>query len=167
MELDDIAQVQAIDRLSFSIPWPVTSYRFELLENPGSVLWVAEHCLEGETKIVGMIVVWLILDEAHIATIAVHPEFRGQGIGRELLAQALREAIERGAVESMLEVRANNLVAQEIYKDFGYKVVGHRSHYYRDNLEDAVLMSVRNLDRSYLAWLKDGKWKPASQNNKR
>lgn len=165
MELDDLEQVQAIDRISFSIPWPATSYRFELLENPGSILWVAENHLEGERRqLVGMIVVWMILDEAHIATIAVHPEYRGRGIGRELLALALREAIQHGAVESMLEVRANNLIAQALYRDFGYEIVGRRSRYYQDNHEDAVLMSVRNLNQDYLDWLVNGKWKTGSQN---
>jgi ribosomal-protein-alanine N-acetyltransferase len=166
MELDDLEQVQAIDRLSFSIPWPTTSYRFELLENPGSILWVAENQIQGGSReIVGMIVVWMILDEAHIATIAVHPEYRGRGIGRELLAIALREAIEHGALESLLEVRANNLVAQALYRDFGFEIVGRRSRYYKDNQEDAVLMSVRNLDRGYLEWLNTGKWKPGNRTN--
>ena len=166
MELDDLEQIQVIDHLSFSIPWPATSYRFELLENPGSILWVAEHHSgEGSREIVGMIVVWMILDEAHIATIAVHPQYRGRRIGRELLAVALQEAIEHGAVVSMLEVRANNLVAQALYQDFGFVIVGRRPRYYQDNQEDAVLMSIRNLDRGYLEWLKGGKWKPGSVND--
>jgi ribosomal-protein-alanine N-acetyltransferase len=164
MEIDDVEQVQAIDRLSFSIPWPETSYHFELLKNPGSILWVAEYHSEGgKRQIVGMIVIWMILDEAHIATIAVHPEYRSQGIGRKLLALALREAIEHGAVESMLEVRANNLVAQALYKDFGYEIVGRRPRYYQDNQEDAVLMSVKNIDQDYLEWLTDGEWKTGSR----
>lgn len=162
MELDDLQQVQEIDRLSFSIPWPSTSYQFELLENPGSILWVAEdHSREGKSQVVGMIVVWMILDEAHIATIAVHPEYRGRGIGRELLAVALQEAIRNGAQEAMLEVRANNQTAQALYRDFGFVIVGRRLRYYKDNQEDAVLMSVTNLDPHYLEWLNGGKWKPA------
>jgi ribosomal-protein-alanine N-acetyltransferase len=167
MELDDLEQVQAIDHLSFSIPWPATSYRFELLENPGSILWVAEyHAQQGKREIVGMIVVWKIMDEAHVATIAVHPDYRGRGIGRKLLAVALREAIENGAVEAMLEVRANNLAAQALYRDFGFEIVGRRSRYYADNKEDAVLMGVKNLDQGHLEWLKEAKWKPGSRNVK-
>jgi [ribosomal protein S18]-alanine N-acetyltransferase len=154
MELDDLGQVQEIDRLSFSIPWPPSSYRFEIRENPGSILWVAEaNQLSGEKAVVGMIVVWMILDEAHIATIAVHPDYRGRRIGRGLLAVALKEAIEKGAVESTLEVRANNLVAQAVYREFGYKVTGRRPRYYKDNQEDAVLMTLHTLDKSYSQWL--------------
>lgn len=162
MELDDLEQIQEIDRLSFSIPWPSSSYRFELLENPGSILWVAEdQSSGGKGRVVGMIVVWLILDEAHIATIAVHPEYRGKGIGRELLAGALEESMQRGAREAMLEVRANNQTAQALYRDFGFTIVGRRPRYYKDNQEDAVLMSIINMDPHYLEWLKNGKWKEA------
>jgi [ribosomal protein S18]-alanine N-acetyltransferase len=161
MELEDLELIQEIDRLSFSTPWPSTSYRFEIRENPSSILWVAETTrLPGQKEVVGMIVVWMILDEAHIATIAVHPDYRGRGIGRELLAAALKEAIGRGAVESTLEVRANNRAAQSLYQDFGFKVTGRRPRYYQDNQEDAVLMSVYNLNESYLKWLDDEKWKP-------
>ena len=85
MMLDDIEQVVAIDRVSFSLPWPERSFRFELTDNPASRCWVAE--VDG--KIVGMIVVWLIVDEVHVATIATHPEFRRQGIAKNLLSYAL------------------------------------------------------------------------------
>ncbi len=63
---------------------------------------------EGET-IVGALVIWLIVDEAHIATIAVHPNYRHRGIGRRLLVEGLLQAAGRGAVKSLLEVRSGNL----------------------------------------------------------
>ena len=85
MTLDDISQVVAIDKVSFSLPWPERSFRFEITDNPASRAWVAE--LDG--RIVGMIVAWLLVDEAHIATIAAHPEFRRQGIASRLLIHAL------------------------------------------------------------------------------
>ena len=161
MELDDLEQVQEIDRLSFSTPWPPTSYRFEIRENPGSILWIAETINQsGEKKVIGMIVVWMIVDEAHVATIAVHPDHRGRGIGRRLLAIALKEAIGKGAVESTLEVRANNHVAQALYQEFGYKVTGRRPRYYQDNQEDAILMAVDQLNGRYSQWLEDEKSKP-------
>jgi [ribosomal protein S18]-alanine N-acetyltransferase len=154
MELEDLDQVREIDRLSFSLPWPPTSYRFEIRENLGSILWVAESTsLPGERTVVGMIVVWMIMDEAHIATIAVHPDYRGRRIGRGLLAVALKEAIQKGAVESTLEVRANNFAAQAVYREFGYQVTGLRPQYYKDNQEDAVLMTLHTLDDGYSHWL--------------
>jgi ribosomal-protein-alanine N-acetyltransferase len=93
-----------------------------------------------------MIVIWLILGEAHIATLAVHPDFRGRGTGSQLLEVALQEARNKGAREAMLEVRASNHVAQALYDGYGFEVVYRRSRYYRDNNEDALLMNLENLD---------------------
>ncbi|MGE5223163.1 MAG: ribosomal protein S18-alanine N-acetyltransferase [Omnitrophica WOR_2 bacterium] len=154
MTIDDLEQVHAIDVLSFALPWPSSSYRFELLENPASLSWVAETILPGgKRRVVGMSVIWLVKDEAHIATIAIHPDFRGRGIGRKLLAEVLRESIAGGAKQATLEVRANNVVAQNLYKDFGFEVVNRRLRYYSDNNEDALMMTVNDLDEDYLDWL--------------
>jgi len=138
MMLDDIERVVAIDRVSFSLPWPERSFRFELTDNPASRCWVAE--VDG--KIVGMIVVWLIVDEVHVATIATHPEFRRQGIAKNLLSYALQYMSTEGAQSSFLEVRASNLAAQDLYRKFGFEESGVRRRYYRDNDEDAILMTL-------------------------
>ena len=142
MTIDDIEQVIAIDRMSFSLPWPERSFRFELTDNPASRCWVAE--MDG--KLVGIIVVWLIVDEAHVATIATHPDFRRQGVAKKLLSHALRELSYEGAQSSFLEVRASNVVAQEMYRKFGFEESGVRPRYYRDNDEDAFLMTLESLD---------------------
>ncbi len=64
-----------------------------------------------------MAVVWIVIDVAHIATIAIHPEFRGYGYGKKLLAEALRQSIQRGAILATLEVRENNLLCPtDVYK---------------------------------------------------
>jgi len=158
MQTGDLVQVQSIDRDSFSLPWPTSAYNYEL-SNPQSLLWVAE--IPGEVsppKIVGMIVLWLIVDEAHVATLAVEPEYRQQGIGRRLLATALREAAHKGLREATLEVRANNLVAQRLYQKFMFETVGFRPHYYRDNNEDALIMTMKNLGETFLDWLDSLDW---------
>jgi ribosomal-protein-alanine N-acetyltransferase len=140
--------------MSFSMPWPVSAYNYELNENPLSLLWVAETgSPDHDRRIVGLVVIWLILDEAHIATIAVHPDYRGQGIARRLVRVALKEAILKGMGEATLEVRANNLAAQNLYRRFGFEIVGQRPRYYRDNNEDAIIMTVSNLGQAYLDWL--------------
>ena len=146
MTVDDIPAVVDLDQKSFSLPWPERSFRFELTDNPASRCWVAE--LDG--KVVGMIVVWLIVDEAHVATLATHPDYRRRGIGRRLLAHALRHIMEDGARSSFLEVRESNLAAQEMYREFGYEVTGRRRRYYRDNDEDAILMSLDSLNAERL-----------------
>ena len=142
MTMDDIEQVLAIDRVSFSLPWPERSFRFELTDNPASRCWVAE--MDG--KLVGMIVAWLIVSEVHVATLATHPDFRRQGIAKKLLAYTLRELRNEGAQSSFLEVRASNFAAQEMYRKFGYEESGVRPRYYRDNDEDALPMTLESLD---------------------
>ncbi len=143
MTLDDLPSVIELDTLSFSLPWPERSFRFELTDNPASRCWVVE--LDG--KVVGMIVAWLLVDEAHIATIATHPDHRRQGIARNLLTYALRYMSKEGAVSSLLEVRESNTAAQEMYRKFGYEAVGRRKRYYKDTNEDAILMTLNGLYR--------------------
>lgn len=168
MREQDLAQVILLDQMSFSLPWPPSAYRHELT-NPGGRAWVAEMTLTepveyrspfgdlpsfrreaGQEAVVGALVLWLIVDEAHIATIATHPQLRRNGIARELLRTALLDAAREGAQTSLLEVRAGNFPAQKLYFDFGYEVVGRRPRYYRDNFEDALLMTLPNLDISAL-----------------
>jgi ribosomal-protein-alanine N-acetyltransferase len=156
MRVDDLPQVQAIDEISFSSPWPKTAFRHELLENPNAYCWVAE--VEG--RVVALMVCWLILDEAHIATIAVHPAQRGRGISKALVVSGLLDLISKGAVSATLEVRAGNYVAQNLYRYFGFKEVGLRKSYYQDTKEDALLMTVQPLDPDYVRWLNAGAENP-------
>ena len=146
MTLEDIQAVVELDQISFSLPWPERSFRFELTDNPASRCWVAE----ADGRVVGMVVTWLFVDEAHIATIATHPEYRRQGIARKLLTYTLQSAIREGARSSFLEVRASNLPAQEMYRKFGYVEVGRRKRYYRDNDEDAILMNLEKINADRL-----------------
>lgn len=143
MTMDDLAQVVAIDQVSFSLPWPQRSFQFELTDNETARCWVVE--LDG--RVVAMIVSWMIVDELHVATIATHPEFRGRGIGKRLLLHALHAAKLEGATKSFLEVRESNHAAQAMYRSFGYVEDGRRKEYYKDNNEDAILMSLNDLDR--------------------
>ncbi|HSK88940.1 MAG TPA: ribosomal protein S18-alanine N-acetyltransferase [Anaerolineales bacterium] len=148
MTLEDIPAIIDLDQKSFSLPWPERSFRFEVTDNPASRCWVAE--LDG--KVVGMIVVWLLVDEAHVATLATHPDFRRQGVAKRLLSHALLHLIEEGAQSSFLEVRESNLAAREMYRKFGYEEAGRRRRYYRDNDEDAILMNLNSLKAERLSF---------------
>ncbi|MEW5830477.1 MAG: ribosomal protein S18-alanine N-acetyltransferase [Chloroflexota bacterium] len=164
MEPEDLELVFLLDCMSFSLPWSLNSYKFELT-NPASRPWVVEVTLPpqagpleynpphpvavsgqvrqpGEKAILAMIVLWLIMDEGHIATIAVHPEWRRMGIARKLLRHALEQAAREGARTVMLDVRDGNFPAQALYAEFGFEVVGRRPGYYKDNGEDALLMTA-------------------------
>jgi ribosomal-protein-alanine N-acetyltransferase len=143
MELGDVPAIHEIDRLSFSLPWPERSFRYEIKENPVSRGWVAET----DGRVVAMLVLWFVVDEAHIATIATHPDFRRRGIGERLMIEALKAVYLEGARRAFLEVRAGNLVAQDLYKKYGFIVDGIRLRYYKDNNEDAILMSLVDLSR--------------------
>ena len=158
MMLDDLAQVLVIDRLSFPQPWSEQSYRFELQENRHSHFIVAVAAaarsaprrwwdrLAGRRPaarlVVGYAGLWLVVDEAHINTLAVHPEWRGQGIGEQLLLALLAYARAHHALTATLEVRVGNQAAQHLYHKYGFEEVGRRPRYYRDG-EDALLMTVR------------------------
>jgi ribosomal-protein-alanine N-acetyltransferase len=151
MLLTDLKTVHALDALSFSLPWPESSYRFEVAENRNAIPLVIET-VAGE--VIGMIVTWVIIDEAHIATIAIHPDYRRLGLGKHLLAHSLLMAWDRGARLAYLEVRRGNLAAQAMYLAFGFTVVGERLRYYQDNHEDALLMTLDRIDPARMrAWL--------------
>ncbi len=146
MEEKDLQAVHEIDLLSFNLPWPERSFRFELMENQASRTWVVEVGMaDGEQRIAAMMVLWMIVDEAHIGTLATHPDLRRHGIGARLLAHGLLSAREEGAQQSLLEVRRGNLAAQALYLRFGYEVTMVRQRYYHDNGEDALLMTLPDL----------------------
>jgi ribosomal-protein-alanine N-acetyltransferase len=145
MTLADIGDVVAIDKLSFPVPWPERSYRYELTENPAAHLLVAEQHASPRSRLVGYVGLWLLVDEAHISTIAVHPTERGRGIGEALLLAGLVWAARKGAELATLEVRASNDSARMLYSKHGFRVVGRRPGYYKDNQEDAVLMTLPSL----------------------
>ena len=143
MQLEDVEQVLTIDRCSFPMPWSRRTYTNELTGSTGSILLVAEGQGEEEnSRVVGMVVVWLVLEIAHVATIAVLPEYRRQGLGGRLLAMALQRAAQKGARSATLEVRVSNTPAQDLYTAFGFERVGLRRGYYLDNSEDALLMTL-------------------------
>ena len=145
MNREDIPAVLTIDRMSFPNPWPERSYIYELNHNPNSRLFVAEAWDLGKPTVVGFIGFWFVIDEAHISTIAVHPDFRGQWIGDQLLARALDTARRMGGCLVSLEVRKSNQAALGLYQKYGFKKVGRRKGYYRDNHEDAIVMTLNDL----------------------
>ncbi|MGQ9554824.1 MAG: ribosomal protein S18-alanine N-acetyltransferase [Anaerolineae bacterium] len=144
MRIEDVERVAVIEQLSFSLPWPPDTYRRDLGEDSLAHYLVCE-CDEEQPQLVGYIGYWLIEDEAHISTIAVHPDYRRLGLGELLLANMLDDAIKRGARSSTLEVRLSNTAAQALYLKYGFRVTGKRRRYYRDNNEDALVMTIESL----------------------
>ncbi|HKZ71236.1 MAG TPA: ribosomal protein S18-alanine N-acetyltransferase [Anaerolineales bacterium] len=139
MALADIPAVMEIDRQSFTLPWSENSFRKEVTQNEQAHFFVA---VEGDQRVIGFAGYWYIVDECHISTIAVHPGWRRRGIGEMLLVVALKHAVSLGAVMATLEVRDSNKAAIHLYYKYGFVGVGLRRRYYRDNGDDAVLMTA-------------------------
>ncbi len=106
--------------------------------------------------ILGFAGMWVLLDEAHVTTIGVDPEWQGRGLGEFLFVTLFDEAIQRGATWVTLEVRVTNHTAQSLYRKYGFSVQGRRPRYYSDNNEDAYIMWSESLrDPEYRQRLKD------------
>lgn len=135
MQLSDIDEVCRIEDASFSVPWSRNSFA-EALADENNFLLVCE----ADGKIAGYADTWCVLDEATITNIAVREDLRGQGIGAQLLKEALDEAKERGISAVTLEVRKSNEPAIKLYNRFGFESVGIRPGYYEKPTEDAIIM---------------------------
>jgi ribosomal-protein-alanine N-acetyltransferase len=169
MRPEDIPQVLDIERQSFPTMWPQTTYQRELSNQLARYLVLCELPAEGadneppraaggirravqrffgglpqasKERVLGMVGLWHLIDEAHIVTIAVRPELRRQGIGEVLLVAALEAACEASQEKVTLEYRISNTVARSLYEKYGFRQVGVRAKYYSDNQEDAVLMTT-------------------------
>ncbi len=157
MGLDDIAQVVEVDKLSFPLPWSSRSYTFEISDNASAHMIALDAISESSqnARIAGYGGFWFITGEAHISTIAVHPDYRGRGLGELLLAGMLSRSIDLKAEYCVLEVRVSNEPAIGLYRKYEFEVVGRRKRYYRDNNEDAFLMHLAPLDEAYQERLAD------------
>jgi ribosomal-protein-alanine N-acetyltransferase len=141
MTVPDLPAVQLIERASFTTPWPPQAYRQELEANRLAAYLVG---VMGD-EIVAYGGIWLMVDEAHVTTFAVHPRYRRRRIGERLLLALLDLSVDRHAREATLEVRLSNLAARRLYEKYGFRPVGIRPRYYSDNGEDALIMTTEPL----------------------
>ncbi|MDT3701317.1 MAG: ribosomal protein S18-alanine N-acetyltransferase [Thermincola sp.] len=136
MEIKHLSAVVDIEHYSFPTPWSREAYFHEIAGNDFAYYTVA--LLDG--KVVGYCGMWIILDEAHITTIAAHPAYRGRGLGAQLLYRLISEAGRRGCSRMTLEVRPSNDHALRLYTKTGFVSHGLRPGYYTDTGEDAIIM---------------------------
>lgn len=139
MTFEDIDAVDEIEKDAFPIPWKKTSLAEELTNMLATYL-VAKI----DEKVVGYIGMWYVLDECHITNVAVHKDFKRQGIASDLINAMLKICKEHESQYILLEVRANNIPAQNLYTKFGFTKDGVRKDYYKNpdgTFEDAILMS--------------------------
>lgn len=136
MEEKHIDMVANIDCLSFTTPWSRESFQNEISVNALSKYVVALK----DDLVVGYGGLWLIVNEGHITNIAVHPEFRGVGIGNMLVDALIQVCKENNVISMTLEVRVSNKAAIGLYEKYGFVVEGVRKEYYGDNKEDGLVM---------------------------
>lgn len=167
MRLPDLDAVMDIEIASFSAPWSARAYDYELQHNamahyyivrsqtfpppvapvrPFWQRWFARTetivLPNGHDPIVGYGGFWMMADEAHISTIASHPDWRRRGVGELLLLAMIESADTLGAHMVTLEVRVSNQLAQTLYHKYGFKIAGERKNYYSDNGENAFIMTT-------------------------
>lgn len=136
---EDLDAVVALEQACFGDPWSRQSFEAEI-GDPDDIRW-ARVALRGQ-RLAGYVIAWFVLDEAHIANLAVAPMFRFLGLGRRMLALAIAEARARRARWLGLEVRPSNAAALALYQGLGFRLTRVRKGYYQDNREDALVLTL-------------------------
>jgi ribosomal-protein-alanine N-acetyltransferase len=149
MEVAHVPAVAQIEKVCFGPGWTPTQFQREL-DNPRCVYFVA---LMHDTP-VGYIGYWQILEEAHITSVAVLPDYRQRHVAQQLLLHMLQHCLEQNVAWITLEVKADNIPAQKLYEKFGFSIKGRRKNYYRDDRQDALIMWTDKIsDSEYLSLL--------------
>jgi ribosomal-protein-alanine N-acetyltransferase len=136
---EDVAQAVEIERRVFTDPWNAEFFHGELDQS-----MVHARVAEIDGALAGYSVAWLGAGDGHLGNLAVAPPHRRRGVARALLEDLLDAARAQGADGIALEVRTSNFAAQGLYHAYGFRLVGLRRGYYRDNGEDALVMEWRN-----------------------
>jgi len=136
MLISDLEVILEIERVSFSTPWSLASFKAELKDNE----YARYLCLESDDQVIGYMGLWFILDEGHITNIAIAPNYRGQQWGEFLMRSVMEKMLGQGMERMTLEVRVSNSPALSLYKRLGFATAGVRKGYYADTGEDAIIM---------------------------
>jgi ribosomal-protein-alanine N-acetyltransferase len=138
MQLTDLPAVRAIEQLSLPTPTKASTYEYELTKNE---LAHYQALTVNSRSLIGYSGYWLIADEVHISIIAIHPDWRGRGLGELLLLNMLSSVQDQPVNSATLEVRASNTTAQALYSKYNFVVLGERAKYY-GNGETALIMTA-------------------------
>jgi ribosomal-protein-alanine N-acetyltransferase len=133
----NLEPILEIERASFSSPWTLEMFRWELRNSDVSATWVLSVA---DGTVAAFCCAWVVLDELHINNVAVRPGFRQRGFARLLLKHVMDEAVGKGAVKATLEVRRSNTSALRLYDRLGFAVRGLRPNYYSNPVEDALIL---------------------------
>jgi [ribosomal protein S18]-alanine N-acetyltransferase len=143
MRPNDVAEIMDIESVSFGRHhWSSESFLYEMKNQLGRYYSLIHRPSQ---KLIGYCGYWIILDEAHITTIAIDPAYRGNGLGDLLLVKMLDRMSSQSVKWATLEVRASNFSAQQLYYKYAFRSMGTRPHYYQDSNEDALIMTTDNI----------------------
>ena len=135
MTQSHVQQIAELEKICFNDPWSVNSIASEL-ENRLSLWLVAVDT----DKVIGYVGSQTVLGETDMMNIAIHPDYRKQGIATELIVSLIQALTDRSSHSLMLEVRSSNDPAKTLYAKLGFEVVGVRKNYYRNPREDALIL---------------------------
>ena len=142
----DLDVLVALEEICFSLPWSRENFEAELSGNQFSrMLIIEDPDSPYETQAIGYLCAWVVFEEIRFLNMAVHPDFRRQGLARQLIGEALRQGSEGSCCRGMLEVRETNMPAQALYKSFHFQPYATRKAYYTNPTEDAILMTLEPL----------------------
>ena len=130
-----VPQVAELEKLCFADPWSEMSIASELRS-----IWSYWVVAVRDNEVVGYIGSQSSIDESDVMNVAVHPDWRRQGIAEQLIENLIGELKNRGSKALMLEVRASNAPAIALYEKLGFRQVGLRKNYYRNPKEDALIL---------------------------
>jgi ribosomal-protein-alanine N-acetyltransferase len=133
----DLAGVLEVEQASFHNPTTREWYESELQRPDVCYVYVVRT---GTHPVAGFCAFWRVADQIHINNLAIRPELRGRGLGRQLLARVLADAERIGAPNATLEVRRSNVAAQRLYEGAGFRLAGVRTSYYTQPIEDALIL---------------------------
>jgi ribosomal-protein-alanine N-acetyltransferase len=137
----DLDGLVNLEEVCFTVPWSRKSFEAELHGNQFSqILVIPDPMGSPGISLLAYICVWVIFEEIRFLNLAVHPQFRGQGLAKQLILRALHMGIAQGCCRGMLEVRHSNQTARKLYESFNFKEYATRNSYYTNPTEDAILM---------------------------
>ena len=135
MTANHVAQIAQLEKQCFSDPWSERSIASEL-DNKLSLWLVALS----DDKVIGYVGSQSVMGESDMMNIAVHPEYRRQGVAEKLVLELVEALKKVGNKCLTLEVRASNIPAQKLYEKLGFQLVGKRPKYYHNPKEDALIL---------------------------
>lgn len=153
----DLPSIMEMEQVSFPTPWSIDTYRRELTVRNASY-WVVRPTVHSAVRppdfgmeippVLAYAGMWLLGDDAHITTIATHPDWRRRNLGEWLLIHLVDVARSHRVSALTLEVRLRNTAAQALYAKLGFVAVGLRRGYYQDTGEDARLLTLFAIDHT-------------------